>query len=105
MDFKRLGGGYVIRDIFEMEEVIFEVYIEDRLIQRQSMQAPKEILMVNFVQTAKQIGNDNKPMRIRMTRPNTIYDNFEKKFKELNNEIEFMNNAWLAWDERQKGSD
>jgi hypothetical protein len=42
-----------IEDMLEMYEVTFEVYIEDKLTNRQTMQAPKEILISNFMQTAK----------------------------------------------------
>jgi hypothetical protein len=40
-------------DIFEPYEVTFEVYIEDNLTNRQQMQAPKEMIIANFLQTAK----------------------------------------------------
>ena len=35
-------------NMFETYEVTFEIYIEDKLINKQTMQAPKEILMANF---------------------------------------------------------
>ena len=40
----------MFQDMFEMFEATFEVYLEDRLINRQTLQAPKEMLMVQFVQ-------------------------------------------------------
>lgn len=80
-------------------EVIFEVYIEDRLTNRQQMQAPKEMLIMNFVETAKQIKNDQRPIKIKMIRPHTIWDEFEKKQKTLNNEIMLNNNAMDLWEE------
>ena len=84
--------------MLDMQEVIFEVYIEDRLTNRQQMQAPKEMLMANFLQTAKQIQNDQRPIKIKMIRPEVIWDNFEQKQKTLNNEIELSNNAMIAWE-------
>lgn len=79
-------------------EVIFEVYIEDRLTNRQQMQAPKDMLIMNFIETAKQIKNDQRPINIKMIRPYIIWDEFEKQQKVLNNEIMLNNNAMDAWE-------
>lgn len=85
-----------------MHNVIFEVYIEDKLTNRQQMQAPKEMLIANFLQTAKQIQNDQRPIKIKMIKQETIWDNFEQEQKVLNNEIELSNNAMVAWEENRK---
>lgn len=84
--------------MFETYEVVFEIYIEDKLVKQQTMQAPKELLMVNFIQTVKQIIEDTRPIKIKMSRPETIWDNFENKHKALTNKIIFSNNAMLAWE-------
>lgn len=84
--------------MFETFEVFFEVYIEDKLTNRQQMQAPKEILITNFLQTAKQISNDKRPIKIKMIIPKTIWDNFDKKQRVINHEVEFSNNAMTAWE-------
>ena len=55
-------------------------------------------------ETAKQIKNDSRPIKIKMIRPEVIWDEFEKKQKILNNEIELSNNAMIAWEEDKKGS-
>lgn len=93
--------GINIEDMLDMQEVIFEVYIEDKLTNRQQMQAPKEMLIANFVQTAKQIKVDRRPIKIKMIKPYTIWDNFEQKQKVLNNEIELSNDAMVAWEEKK----
>ncbi len=87
-----------------MHEVIFEVYIEDKLTNRQQMQAPKEMLMANFLQTAKQIQNDKRPIKIKMIRQETIWDEFEQIQKVLNNEIELSNSAMTAWENSKENS-
>lgn len=89
-------------DMFEMHQVTFEIYIEDKLTNRQTMQAPKEMLITNFLQTVKQLSNDKRPIKIKMLRPEIIWDNFENKQKTLTNEIEFSNNAMIAWEEDKK---
>lgn len=91
-------------EMFEPYDAIFEVYIEDKLVNRQQMQAPKEMLIANFIQTAKQIQNDNRPIKIKMIIPNIIWDEFEQKQKTLNNEAVLSNRAMVAW-EREKQND
>lgn len=88
--------------MFETYEVAFEVYIEDKLVKKQIMQAPKEMLMVNFLQMAEQIKNDQRPMKIKILRQDVIWDNFENKQKVLNNEVSASNNAMIAWEENIK---
>lgn len=88
-------------NMFETYEVVFEIYIEDKLASKQTMQAPKEILMANFMQTVNQIARDKRPIKIRMTRPETIWDNFENTQKVLENEVVFINNAMISWEENK----
>lgn len=85
-----------MNDMFETHEVIIEVYIDDKLTNRQQMQAPKQILIANFVETAKKIKMDNRPIKLKMIRPEVIWDNFEQKQKIINNEIEIINDAWAV---------
>lgn len=88
-------------NMFETYEVTFEIYIENKLVNKQTMEAPKEMLMANFIQTVNQIGKDKRPMKIRMLRPEIIWDNFENKQKILNNEVVFINNSMIAWEENK----
>jgi hypothetical protein len=91
-----------IEDMLEIHEVIIEVYIEDKLTNRQQMQAPKEILITNFLQIAKQMQNDRRPIKFKMIRPEVIWDEFEQRQKVINNEIELSNNAMVAWEDSRK---
>ena len=84
--------------MFETYRVYLEIYIEDKLVQKQRIEAPKEMLMMNFIQTAEQISNDARPIKIKMIRPEVVWDNFENKEKTFNNEIEFSNNVMVAWE-------
>lgn len=88
--------------MFEMYESTFEIYIEDKLINRQIMNAPKEILMLNFVQTVNQIGNDQRPMRVKMIVPMTIWDNFKNEQKTLDNYVMFSNNTMASYEESKE---
>jgi hypothetical protein len=88
--------------MLEIHEVIFEVYIENNLTNRQQMQAPKEMLIANFIETAKKIKNDQRPIKIKMIVPYTIWDEFEKQQKVLYNEVSLNNNAMDAWEANSK---
>lgn len=89
-------------DMLEMHEVAIEVYIEDKLTNRQQMKAPKDMLIANFVQTAKQMKADRRPIKLKMIRPEVIWDNIEQKHKTLYNELELSNDAMIAWQENNK---
>ena len=66
------------------------------------MQAPKEMLIANFLQTAKQIQVDRRPIKIKMIRQEEIWDKFEQRRRTLNYEIELSNNAMVAWQENKR---
>lgn len=74
-------------------EVIFEVYVGNQLTNRQKMKAPKEMIMMNFLQTVEQIKNDTTPIKIKMIKNDFIWDKFENKQKTIENYIEFTNNT------------
>ncbi len=88
--------------MFEMFEATFEVYLEDKLINKQTIQAPKEMLMVQFIQLYQQVAQEKRPMKIRMIVPQIIWDNFENKQKTLDAKVEFSNNALIAYEENKK---
>ena len=87
--------------MFETHEVTFETYIQDKLVNKQNIQAPKEIIMMQFIQLMNQVKDDSRPLKIRMTRPEIIWDSFESKQKTLTNEVAFSNNPMVAWEENR----
>lgn len=94
-----------IENMLEMHEVVIEVYIENRLTNRQELKAPKDMLIANFVQTAKQMKYDQRPIKLKMIRQESIWDEFEQRRKTLNNEIELSNDAMIAWEESKNSGD
>lgn len=86
----------------EQYEVDFEVYIEDKVVQKQKLQASDMMLVSNFMQVANQIRNDRRPMKIKMIRPDIIWDKFEQKQKPFNYEIECCNEAMTIWLENKQ---
>lgn len=91
-------------DMLEMYEATFEVYLEDRIINQQRMQAPKEILMAQYAQIMQQIMYDKRPMKLKMIVPQVIWDDFENKQKTLYNDATFSNNPMVAWEESRQNN-
>lgn len=91
--------------MFEIYEATLEVYVSDKLAQRQTMQAPKEMLMMNYVQMVNQISRDKRPMKVKMIVPEVIWDNFENKQKILNNSVECDNYQLVGWQSSKQGAD
>ena len=85
-------------DVFDIFEVNIETYIENKLVNKQTMQAPAQIIMMHFIQLMNQIKDDNRPLKVRMTRPEVIWDNFKNEQKILTNEVAFSNNAMVDWE-------
>ena len=89
--------------MFETFKVTFETYLEDKLINRQEIEAPKEILMAQFIQLYEQVKQDKRPIKIKMSRPVIIWDNFENVEKSVPNVVAFSNNAMIAYEESKAG--
>lgn len=90
-------------EVLEMYEVTFEVYIEDKLSNRQTMQAPKKIIIANFLQTAQQIQKEKTPIKFKMIVPYVFWDEFEQRQRVLNNSVEYSNDAMVIWEENNIG--
>lgn len=80
----------------DVYEVTTEIYLNDDLVQRQTIQAPHIIHKSQYLNLIQQIANDKRPMKFRMIKPDIIWDQFEQKQKVLNNYIEFSNKAMEA---------
>lgn len=89
-------------DPFEFYTVTFEMYIEDKLVNKQQMQAPDKILIMQFLDAAQKIAEDSRPIKIKMTAPTVIWDEFNKKEKVLQNGLEFMNRAMESFERNKK---
>jgi hypothetical protein len=70
---------------------MLEVEVKDEGIQRQTVRAPKEIIIANFIQLAKQIKNDPRTIRMKLSRPVIIWDPFEQKQNVIDHVIELWN--------------
>lgn len=77
--------------MFDIYEVTLEIDVKDEGVQSQTIRAPKEIIIANFLQLAKQIKNDPRTIRMKMSRPVYIWDPFEQKQIVSHHVIELWN--------------
>jgi hypothetical protein len=79
----------------DLYDVIFEI-TEGNNIRKQQMQAPRIIIEQQFLQFMQQAANVQIPVKIKLSRTEQIYNNFDQKFIDQENSITFMNNAYTA---------
>lgn len=80
---------------FELFDVTFEI-TEGNNIRNQRMQAPRMLIEQQFLQLIQQAANLQTPIKVKMSRIEQIYDNFDQKMVDRENSVSFMNNAYLA---------
>lgn len=78
----------------DLYDVIFEITEGDN-VRKQQMQAPRIIIEQQFLQLMQQAANVQIPVKIKLSRTEQIYDNFDQKFIEQENSITFMNNTYI----------
>lgn len=78
----------------DLYDVIFEITEGDN-VRKQQMQAPRIIIEQQFLQLMQQAVNVQIPVKIKLSRTEQIYDNFDQKFIEQENNITFMNNTYI----------
>ena len=81
---------------FDISEMIYEIYIGDQLVNRETIQAPFMIHKSQYLNLIQQVANDTRPMKFKIIKQEIIWDEFEQKQKILNNYIEFSNKAMEA---------
>lgn len=74
-------------DIFD---VVIEFYIGDQKIGSQKLSGPKELIMINFIQTVQNVRSD-QPVKVVMTRYEDVWDQFDNCFKKQEYSITFWN--------------
>lgn len=78
----------------DLYDVIFEITEGDN-VRKQQMQVPRIIIEQQFLQLMQQAANVQIPVKIKLSRTEQIYDNFDQKFIEQENSITFMNNTYI----------
>ena len=77
-------------DFGDIEEVIFEQYIGNALVNTQRLALPSVLLQQQFMQACQEVHQLNQPSKIRMYKFVSIFDNFENKIKNILNDITYQ---------------
>ena len=75
----------------ELFDVYFEVLIDEIVVMKFTMRAPADAIIAHFVDTARQIKNDPRHMKLRVVRPELIWDQIDREHRVLENCIEIQN--------------
>lgn len=76
---------------YESIDAMVEQYIGNELVNSQRIQAPMQMLQMQFLQMVQQIARLKQPMKVRMIIPYQVWSQYDKEMKILNNYIEFQN--------------
>lgn len=88
-----------IGDMTNMFDVTIAIYLGDTLIQSQGRSAPEIFLRAELENLIKQVAHDSRPLRVKISRDEVIWDQFEQRQKVIPCSIEFKNNHYLKWEE------
>lgn len=84
---------------FGFEEVQLDKYkIEIKNgnnIQSQVITAPLDIVKLQFIQLLNEVARSNNPIKLKISKEEEIWDNYNKNSKKLTNYIQFSNKKYM----------
>ena len=75
-------------------DVLVEQYVGNQIVSRQRFSAPKEVIMMQFMGLCEEAARQPQPIRVKMIRLQTIWDDIAEEEKTLELSMEFRNNRW-----------
>ena len=75
----------------ESTDAMVGQYIGNELVNSQRIQAPMQMLQMQFLQLVQQIARLKQPMKVKLIIPYQVWSQYDKEMKILNNYIEFQN--------------
>lgn len=75
-------------------DVLVEQYVGNQIVSRQRFSAPKEVIMMQFMGLCEEAARQPQPIKIKMIRLQTIWDDIAGEEKTLELSMEFRNNRW-----------
>lgn len=81
-------------DKLQVYSCTFEIYIGDNC-KRQTIKAPRFILEQDFLAYVQKASNTPIPIKVKMSRINTIWNSFEQRYVDQEHSIVFANNAYM----------
>lgn len=80
---------------FNIETYIIEIKIGNQ-IQKQAMQGDSNMVQLQFIQLLKQAGNSNQPIKLSISKMESIWCQIDNKIKEIENKIVFLNKIYMS---------
>ena len=77
----------------EMFACVFEIEANGN-IRRQRIEAPRMIIEQQFMSLVQQAANNTTPIRVKMSRMESVWNQFDNVWVDVENSIEFTNIAW-----------
>ena len=78
----------------EIEECIIEIKIGNQ-VQRQRIQGLVEMIQMQFIQMLQEVGHSDQPIRIKLIKEESIWNQYNQQFKKLENSIQFANKKYM----------
>ena len=78
----------------EIEECIIEIKIGNQ-VQRQRIQGLVEMIQMQFAQMLQEVGHSDQPIRIKLIKEESIWNQYRQQFKKLENSIQFANKKYM----------
>ncbi|MCI7633943.1 MAG: hypothetical protein MSS80_07970 [Mollicutes bacterium] len=78
----------------EIEECIIEIKIGNQ-VQRQRVQGLVEMIQMQFTQMLQEVVRSDQPIRIKLIKEESIWNQYSQQFKKLENSIQFANKKYM----------
>lgn len=78
----------------EIEECIIEIKIGNQ-VQRQRVQGLVEMIQMQFTQMLQEVVRSDQPIRIKLIKEGSIWNQYSQQFKKLENSIQFANKKYM----------
>lgn len=78
----------------EIEECIIEIKIGNQ-IQRQRIQGLVEMIQMQFAQMLQEVMRSDQPIRIKLIKEESIWNQYRQQFRKLENSIQFANKKYM----------
>ena len=84
--------------------VTITVETQNSIVNQASITAPAIMLKDQFMDLVNQVSQKRSPYKVEMSRIVNVWNPFDQGFIKKTLFVRFMNNAYLAWMDEQKGN-
>ena len=89
-----------IEEKMEVFVCLFEIEV-DGIIQHRRMKAPRLFLEQEYTSLVYEAAQDQRPVRVKISRTEPVWNQFDQEWVEREYSIDFANNAYVALHKEQ----